>query len=191
MAPKKKITNEMILEAAFNITRELGFESVNARSLAKSIGCSTQPIFSRYENMNVLNKEFHLYVGNYFNQYAFEMMKGENPIRQLGLAYINFAKDESNLFRLLFMSEMMELNRFEDMFNDDDNLEVANTISEKLSIRVENAKNLYMKIWIFNHGIASLIATKSINLGDGEAEKMMNDGYEAFVMQAKSIRGNN
>lgn len=185
MAPKQKITNEMILEAAFKITRRSGFESVNARSLAKEIGCSTQPIFSRYENMVVLKKEFHVYLGNYFNQYAFEKMKDENPIRQLGLAYINFAKDESNLFRLLFMSEMLGLNRFEDMYEDLDNLEIAKTLSKKLEISLKQAKKLYLKVWIFNHGIAALIATMSINLVDGEVEKMMDDGYEAFVNQAK------
>ena len=42
-----------------------------------------------------------------------------------------------------------------------------------------------MKIWIFNHGIAAMAATKSINLQDGEAEKMMDDAYVAFVSQAK------
>ena len=57
MAPKQIITKEIILEAAFKITREMGFENVNARSLAKALGCSTQPIYSRYTNMDELKKK--------------------------------------------------------------------------------------------------------------------------------------
>lgn len=189
MAPKQKITKEMILEAAFNITKENGFESVNARSLATKIGCSTQPIFSRYASMIDLKKDFHVYVGNYFNEYAFSKMQGDNAIRELGLAYINFGKNNSNLFKLLFMSELMGLNEFSDMFGDEDNVEVARVLSENIGISLEVAKNLYMKIWIFNHGIAVMAATKSINLQDGEAEKMMDDAYEAFVLQAKINQG--
>lgn len=185
MAPKQKITKEMILEAAFELTKEYGFESVNARSLATKIGCSTQPIFSRYATMTDLKKDFHGYVGNYFNEYAFSKMQGDNSIRELGLAYINFGKNESNLFKLLFMSELMGLNEFSDMFGDEDNLEVARVLSENIGISLEVAKNLYMEIWIFNHGIAAMAATKSINLQDGEAEKMMDDAYLAFVSQAK------
>ncbi len=187
MAPKQKITKEMILKAALTITKREGFENVNARSLAKEIGCSTQPIFSRYSNMEELGKEFHIYVGNYFNEYAYEKMKGENPFHELGLAFINFA---SNLFKFLFMTEMMGLKDFEDMYTDEDNVEVANSLSEKLKISLENAKKLYIKIWIFNHGIASMLATKSLILKRGEAEKMMSEAYDAFVSQAKQISKN-
>lgn len=185
MAPKQKITKENILKAAFEITRKEGFENVNARSLAKEMGCSTQPIFSRYNNMTELKKEIHSYVGSYFNEYAFEMMKDENAFRQLGLAFINFAKNESNLFKLLFMSEMMGLKDFEDMYIDEDNVEVAKGLATKLGISLKEAKRLYVKVWIFNHGIASMIATKSIILQDGESEKMMDEAYEAFVLQYK------
>lgn len=187
MAPKQKITKEMILEAAFKITRDSGFENVNARSIASVIGCSTQPIFSRYENMNDLKNELHVYAGNYFNEYALGKMQGENAFQNLGIAYVNFAKNDSNLFRLLFMSELMGLNDFSDMYSDADNVEVAIGLSKNLGISLEDAQKLYMKVWIFNHGIASMVATKSIKLRDGEAEKMMSDAYLAFYSQVKEI----
>lgn len=186
MAPKQKITKEMILKAAFEITKNNGFENVNARSLAKEIGCSTQPIFSRYNNMAELGTEFHAYVANYFNEYAYEKMKSQNPIRDLGLAFINFAKNESNLFKLLFMTEMMGLKDFDDMYTDEDNIEVAKSLSKSLELPIEEAKKLYVKVWIFNHGIASMLATNSLVLAKGEAEKMMDEAFNAFVAQAKS-----
>jgi len=185
MAPKEKITKKMILEATFQITRESGFQSINARSLAKAIGCSTQPIFSHYATMTDLKKDFHGYVSNYFNEYALSEAQGDNFFHKLGLAYINFAKNDSNLFQLVFMSEYMGLNGFSDMFGDEENLEVAKTVSSNLGISLEAAKNLYMKIWIFTHGIAAMLATKSIKLSDSEVEKMMSEAYVSFVAQVK------
>ena len=174
----------MIFEGAFQITREKGFESVNARSLAKAIGCSTQPIFSHYASMSDLKQDFHGYLGKYFDEYALsKAVQGENFSHEIGRAYIGFAKNESNLFQVLFMSEFFGLNGFSDMFADEGNLEAARGVSKNLGISLEAAKNLYMKTWIFLHGIASLIATKSIKLSDEEVEKMHGEAGAAFRAQ--------
>jgi AcrR family transcriptional regulator len=186
MPPKEKITKEMILDAAFQITRENGFDSVNSRSLAKIIGCSTQPIFSHYASMADLKKDFHRYLGKYFDEYAISRAQyAENFSHEIGRAYIAFARNESNLFQVLFMSECFGLNGFSDMFADEGNLEAARGLAKKLGISLESGKSLYMKTWIFLHGIASLIATKSINLSDEEVEKMHREASEAFLTQVK------
>jgi len=190
MPRKQKITKEMILEAAFQITKENGFESVNARSLAKAIGCSTQPVFSHYATMSNLKQDFHGYLGKYFDEYALSRAaQGENFSHEIGRAYIGFAKQESNLFQALFMSEFFGLNGFADMFADEGNLDAARGMSKNLGISLEAAKKLYMKTWIFLHGIASLIATKSINLSDEEAERMHREASAAFLAQEKANQG--
>ena len=48
MPPKAKITKEMILKTVLDITRESGFECVNARSISGKLQCSTRPIFTCY-----------------------------------------------------------------------------------------------------------------------------------------------
>jgi AcrR family transcriptional regulator len=187
MPPKQKISKQMILDAAFHITREKGFEGVNARSLAKVIGCSTQPVFSHYATMSELKQDFHGYLGKYFDEYALSRAQGkENFSHEIGRAYISFARNESNLFQVLFMSECFGLNGFSDMFADEGNLEAARILSEKQEISLEAGKNLYMKTWIFLHGIASLIATKSIRLSDADAEKMHAEASAAFLAQEKA-----
>lgn len=190
MAPKQKITKEIILEAAFKITREMGFENVNARSLANVLGCSTQPIYSRYTNMDELKKEIYDYAAKYFDDYAINRAKErENFLIELGHAYIGFAKGEVNLFKLLFMTERLGLLSFSDMYSDKDNLEVAINLSKELEINLEEAKEVYLKIWIFNHGVATMIANETIRISDLEAEKMIDNAYEAFISQALNNRG--
>ena len=55
--PKQKITQEMILDAAFTLLRTQGHEAVNARSIATQAGCSVQPIYSCYANMSELMQD--------------------------------------------------------------------------------------------------------------------------------------
>ena len=45
MPPAVRITEEDIISAAVELVRENGLSFLNARSLAKKIGCSVHPIF--------------------------------------------------------------------------------------------------------------------------------------------------
>ena len=72
MPPKPKITKDMILTTVLNITRETGFEAVNARSIAGKLQCSTRPIFTCYENMEELKAEFLDFAFEYYNRYVEE-----------------------------------------------------------------------------------------------------------------------
>ena len=51
MPPKIKVNKQAIIEAATHLVRTQGHEYLNARSLATHLHCSTQPIFSNFENM--------------------------------------------------------------------------------------------------------------------------------------------
>ena len=58
MARKETITIQTILDTAFAMTREEGMSNVTARKVAAKVGCSTQPIFRVYKNMEELWKSF-------------------------------------------------------------------------------------------------------------------------------------
>ena len=108
MPPKPKITKEMILTAVLKITQEIGFEAVNARSIAERLQCSTRPIFTCYESMEELKAAFLDFAFEYYNRYVgqYEKSKNTEPYLLFPLSYIAFAKEETNLFRLLFISDM-------------------------------------------------------------------------------------
>ena len=100
MPPKAKITKEMILNTVLEITKETGFETVNARSIASRLQCSTRPIFTCYENMEELKKEFLDFAYEYYNRYVIDFSHTEdvNPCLVLPLSYHAFAEEETNLF---------------------------------------------------------------------------------------------
>lgn len=188
MPPKARIKKEMILEAAFELTREHGFEEVNARALALKLGCSTQPIFSNYASMSDLKRDLYRFVQAHFDQLAEQRMQGEQFFHQLGLAYIDFARHERNLFKLLFMGDYLEMNSLTGMFEDSGNEQVAQALSQRMGISVEAAKDLFMKLWIFTHGIATMHAANNMSLSEAEIERLTSDAYKAFTAQTREAK---
>ena len=69
MARKETITVARILETAFAMTREEGFANVTARKVAARAGCSTQPIFRTYKNMEELWSAVYLKAISFFQDY--------------------------------------------------------------------------------------------------------------------------
>ena len=70
MPPKAKISKEMILDTVLDITRQAGFDAVNARSIADKLQCSTRPLFTCYKNMDELKIEFLDFAFEFYNQYV-------------------------------------------------------------------------------------------------------------------------
>ena len=140
MPPKPKITKDMILNTVLKITREMGFEAVNARSVAGRLECSTRPIFTCYKNMEELKKDFLDFVFEYYSRYAAEYRKAKTikPYLFWPLSYIEFAKEETNLFKLLFINDMeLDMAKAEDFYKELENEEKANEFSEMIGVRPE------------------------------------------------------
>jgi len=66
--PVRKFSKEEIIVSACNIIKTEGKESLNARRLAKSLGCSVQPIFHNFTSMEDLNKEIYNHIYNKYKE---------------------------------------------------------------------------------------------------------------------------
>ena len=98
MARKESITKTMLLEAAFELVKDEGIENLTARKLAAKAGCSTQPIFRTYKNMEEVTEEVFQTAMDYYNAYCKNYKKGSSvPFADLGMAYISFARENKNL----------------------------------------------------------------------------------------------
>lgn len=188
MPPKAKITKEMILNTVLEITRETGFETVNARSVASKLQCSTRPIFTCYENMDELKNGFLDFAYKYFEQYVTNYRNSTNVISALllPLSYIDFAREETHLFRLLFISDMdLDMTEAKDFYKEIDNEKKAKDFSETLGVELERAKTIFLDLFLYTHGIAVLTVTKKIALDRNSTEKMLRNILSAFIKQEK------
>ena len=177
MAPKIKITKDDIITAATDIVRMEGASMLNARSLASRLNCSTQPIFFNFSSMDevkfeVVSRAYELY-GGYIKR---EIDKGEvPPYKASGLAYVRFALEEKELFKLLYMRDRTD----EPSNNEDDELTklMYSMVSENTGLKNDDAKLFHLETWAVVHGIATMVATGFLNLEWDLISKIITDTY--------------
>lgn len=162
MPPKQKILKQDIIDAGFKILREKGAEFVNARAICLRLNCSTQPIFSQFKNMSELKEVLVEKAREVYNEYVKQALSGaDSPFKASCVAYINFAKNDTHLFSLLFMNE---------------------NVARESKFKAENEQESHFHLWIYAHGIATLIATKSMQFTDEQITEMINRAYTSTLI---------
>ncbi len=186
--PRIKITEEQIIDRAICIVREKGMESLNARDLAKGLGCSVHPIFRAYNSMEGLKIAVYKKAMDMYNHRMLSAGKSEGDgFLNMGLAYIDFAKDEKNLFKLLFMSDAFKEQSVMDIVGStegDD--EVIGMLAQRTGLSVKAVKELYAGIWITTHGIAAMFATNSCRFSDAENRRLLSNSFAGLILKLKS-----
>jgi AcrR family transcriptional regulator len=166
----------MILDSAFALMQEEGFEQVTARKLAVKTGCSTQPIFRLYENMDQLIGKVYIRAAAFFEAFcAAYPKKSDLPFIDLGMAYIRFASEEKHIFRLLFMSEHRAGKSMYELLNGE-NGTVGREVARAKGKGVKNPGELF-----FIHGSACMALTGDFDLSEPEAEELLISIYRAFT----------
>ena len=176
MAPKIKTTKDELIAAALNLVRWEGKEALNARNLAASIGCSTQPIFSNFSNMKELTDAVaEAAYGKYLEFIKSEIESSRYPeYKASGMAYIRFAREERELFKLIFMADRSgeEPKPTPDFEASISLIAAANGISK------EKATLLHLEMWSVVHGIATMLATSFLMLDEELISTMLTDVYQ-------------
>lgn len=184
MPPKIKVTQDQIIQASLELVRQYGIESLNARAIAKKLNCSIQPIFKNFETMGSLKKQLiHSAQMIYDNYTQNGMANHVNPFLGMGLGYIRFAKEEKNLFKLLFMTNEFKQAGLIQVIKDDENQEVVKIVAQMSGLDLKKSEMLFIDIWITTHGIASLMATNDLVLLEEETTKILRDAFAGFKHQ--------
>lgn len=187
MARKESITIQMILDTAFEMTREEGFANVTARKVAAKAGCSTQPIFRVYKNMEELWDAVYGRAAGFFQDYySLYPRVGRTPFSNLGMAYIAFAREESHLFELLFLTDgpamegavVKRKSMYELLNGSEGNVVYEISMAKEAGCRAPS--DLFMKMWLFIHGAACMSLTGDYDLSDRETITLLEDSYNAF-----------
>lgn len=180
MPPKLKVTKNDIIDAALKIVREEGADALNARSVARSLNVSTQPIFSNYASMEELKTDViaaaNVVYNGYINDY---MSRGDfPPYKASGIAYVEFARKEKELFKLLFMRDR----RKEHISDDRDSVRpILDIIRKNNDMSEDEAYNFHIEIWIYVHGIATMIATSYLELPMSVVSDILSDVYNGLI----------
>ncbi len=175
MPPRIKINREDIINTCLEIVRSSGTEGINARNLAAALGCSTQPIFSNFKSMEELEEAtISAAYQIYLNFIKREVESEKYPkYKAFGMAYIRFAREEKELFKLLFMRDR----RGEDLSPSPDFDESVEWIMQTNGITREKAMLMHLEMWSCVHGIGVMLATSFLPLDEEIISKMTSDIY--------------
>ena len=182
MPPKVKVTKEEIINAAVDIVRNSGAKAINARTIAFVLNCSTQPVFSNFATMDELRlavvKRADILCQEYMQR---EVDSGEFPAYKAnGMAYIRFAKEEKELFKLLYMRD-----RSNELIPDESELtdEMESIVHKNTGLSGIDAKLFHLEMWAYVHGIATMFATGFFDLDWELVSKMLTDSYQGLRKQ--------
>lgn len=177
MARKESVTMQKILQTAFEMTRAEGFENVTARKVAAQAGCSTQPIFRVYKNMEELCGAVYLKaIAFFWDYYDLFPRISQIPFVNLGMAYIAFAREEKNLFKLIFLTEVEDKKSLYEVLNGDKG-NVLTEINKAGAAGCADAQAMFMRMWLFIHGAACMSLTGDYDLSDPETKKLLEQEY--------------
>ena len=187
MPPKVKITKNDIIKSALELVRQSGEDALNARSIAASLGCSTQPIFSNFSSMEELDSAVteaahEHYLGFLKN----EAESGKYPTyKSFGMAYIRFAKEEKELFKLLFMCDRGG----KDTTPTVDFEASVQMIMESCGLTREKAQLMHLELWSAVHGIGTMLATSFLELDWDVISTVLTDIYQGVRARHMSEEG--
>lgn len=187
MPRKFMFTREKVLAAALNLAREQGIAAVTARGLGEKLGSSSKPIFSLFENMeDVLSAVMEAADKLYQSHLKEDMASGKYPpYKASGMAYIRFAREEKELFKLLFMRDRTH----ENIGDDKEELKpLLELIQQNLGLNEESAYLFHLEMWIYVHGIATMLATSYLEWDDEFISRVVTDGYEG--LKTRYVEGN-
>lgn len=184
MARKTTISREVILEAALKMLIRDGYASVNVKTLASEIGCSTQPIVWHFENMTGLRRALSEYAMAYAAKKAASSYENKlESFEFLGRSYVKMALKEPNLFKFLYLGEspmgrpynLKDIGRAK-------NKEMIAMIAEQTGLNEEQVIRFVRNTIIYSHGIATMLATGVLKGTEKEMMEMINKAADAFIL---------
>ena len=102
------------------------------------------------------------------------------PYKASGMAYIRFAKEGRELFKLLFMCDRTGesipegAGSFERM---------TALVHGNTGLQEEAATLFHLEMWAYVHGIATMYATKFLDLDEELVSRMLTDAYQGLRKQ--------
>lgn len=185
MPPKVKFQKEEIINAALAVAGKCGIDAVTAREVARELGVSTRPIFTYYDTMEELRHDVYAQSKEQYRAYIDRGLAGPIPFMGVWRQYLRFAREEPELYRLLFLTKpdsvsggAMEAMRYsQDLVRD--------SIMRIYNMDAHAADCFFRDLWLGAFSYATLIVTDDCPYSD---EEILAVGAEISLAVCKAYK---
>ena len=186
MPARAKVTREMIVDAAFAVARETGAESISARTVSERLNCSTQPVMYHFATIEALKRAVYEKADGYHSEYLMKISNAPNgAMLGIGLNYIRFAIEEPHLFRFLFQSDFFTGATLLELIDAEELTPVLLAMQGALGMGMEETKKVFLTVFLFAHGYASIIANNSLKYDEELINSQLEQAYRGAIMAAQ------
>jgi AcrR family transcriptional regulator len=179
MPPKITTSKEMIIEAGYCIADEDGIGQVNCRAIANKLGCSTQPVFSRFPKMDELKEEVFNHACYKLEQGIADRLKnskGSSLVEVSVTVLADMARDHKNLYKLIYLSDFRSEKSFlEEREKYKTNQLIIKELIDKYKIDRERVEGIFERVSLLVHGICTVIATTTMDYSNEQVIRIVND----------------
>lgn len=182
MPAKTKVTKEMVIDAAFEVTRTEGAENVNARTVSQKLGCSTQPVMYHFATIKDMKKAVYAKLDWFHTEYLMNVNPQEDVMLGIGLNYIRFAVEEPNLFRFLFQSGFAVENNLLEMIDSEELSPVISAMQEAMNLNMKQTKDVFITLALLVHGYASILVNNALEYDEELIKVHLERAYKGAIL---------
>ncbi len=191
MPSSPKIPKEQILDTALKMLIRDGYATINIKTVAQELNCSTQPISRCFGSMDGFRQELVKAAAEYVRKKVFpDEGITYDDVRKWGRNYLDIAIDEPHLFQFICMgaSERKEKNGMWSWKDYAQNMKIMDEMIRKYSLTPERASEFMQTVIIYIHGIACLVAS-NLAIENRETVYQMLDDFCRNYLTALQFTG--
>lgn len=185
MAPKVKITRQMVAEAAFALIRAKGHESLSARAIAERLGCSTQPVLYSFKTVDEIRQAAYEIADGFHTAFIMPRSGDDAPMLALGLNYVRFGHEEKTLFRFLFQTNQFGGMDVASLLADPNLRGVLGVMAQGLGCSEAEAQDMFLSFFCAAHGMASLLANNAMAYDEAACRTMLSQIFYGMIASRK------
>jgi AcrR family transcriptional regulator len=189
MPPKFKFQKREIIQVAFDIVRQGGWQGFSARAMAEKLGSSSKPIYGYFKSMAELEEAVVKKTVDLLGEYMVRERTGD-PWHDHGIGYALFGLAEKDLFMAANdTNHIAHYRNYGQILWD--------TLTASLSdyppfkgLTEEQIYNIQLLRWLLAHGLAFQAASQPPGLFSEEnITEIMRQGSEALISGLKTQFG--
>lgn len=178
MASEKRITRESILQAAIQTIQSGGAESLTVRNIAKTLGCSTQPLYYEFENIQHLKDALQDYIRENFLKFH------NDSYRAFGQSFLSFATKEKELFRFLYLQHRQP---GQDLLDDLNWEMLISLLAKNLEMPLETAREMHRQMQFRCYGLSVMLAIGYQSMNQEQIDQELTDFFRIILRHYKGI----